>query len=127
MVLKRYIMLMSMSLLLAACSTNTDTKEPSENVEEQKENIEEKDVDKDMTKTRYIVSFNRDVTLEDLKEYGVEESDVINEMDNMNMKTIDLDESQYESLKEAPFVTHIEADEEIGISPGEKEDKSDEM
>lgn len=67
------------------------------------------------------------MTIEVLEKYGIKESDVVNEMDNLNMKTIDLDENQYEKIKDASFVSHIEEDEAVGVLPGEKEDKSDEM
>src|SRR5699024_12398118 len=107
---------------------NTTNKNDNKNTKEiEKKTSEQKEKKEALKKTRYIISFSEPVTVEVLEEYDVKESDVVNEMDNLNMKTIDLDENQYEKIKDAPFVSHIEEDEAVGVPPGEKEDKSDEM
>lgn len=123
--MKRFLVALFLSVFLVACTTSQNDDEKTIDIEEK--NSEQKEEKQTLKKTRYIISFSEPVTVEVLEEYDVKESDVVNEMDNLNMKTIDLDENQYEKIKDAPFVSHIEEDEAVGVPPGEKEDKSDEM
>lgn len=123
--MKRFLVALFLSVFLVACTTSQNDDENTKDVEEK--TSEQKEEKEALKKTRYIISFSEPVTVEILEEYDVKESDVVNEMDNLNMKTIDLDENQYEKIKDAPFVSHIEEDEAVGVPPGEKEDKSDEM
>lgn len=123
--MKRFLVALFLSVFLVACAPSQNDDENTKDVEEK--TSEQKEEKETLKKTRYIISFSEPVTIEVLENYDVKESDIVNEMDNLNMKTIDLDENQYEKIKDAPFVSHIEEDEAVGVPPGEKEDKSDEM
>lgn len=123
--MKRFLVALFLTVFLVACTTSQNDDENTKDVEEK--TSEQKEEKEALKKTRYIISFSEPVTIEVLEKYGIKESDVVNEMDNLNMKTIDLDENQYEKIKDASFVSHIEEDEAVGVPPGEKEDKSDEM
>ena len=123
--MKRFLVALFLTVFLVACTTSQNDDEKTIDIEEK--NSEQKEEEETLKKTRYIISFSEPVTIEVLEKYDVKESDIVNEMDNLNMKTIDLDENQYEKIKDAPFVSHIEEDEAVGVPPGEKEDKSDEM
>ncbi|QYA48664.1 hypothetical protein [Nosocomiicoccus ampullae] len=123
--MKRFLVALFLTVFLVACTTSQNDDEKTIDIEEK--NSEQKEEKQTLKKTRYIISFSEPVTIEVLEKYGIKESDVVNEMDNLNMKTIDLDENQYEKIKDASFVSHIEEDEAVGVPPGEKEDKSDEM
>lgn len=123
--MKRFLVALFLSVFLVACAPSQNDDENTKDVE--KKTSEQKEEKEALKKTRYIISFSEPVTVEVLEKYDVKKSDIVNEMDNLNMKTIDLDENQYEKIKDAPFVSHIEEDEAVGVPPGEKEDKSDEM
>lgn len=123
--MKRFLVALFLSVFLVACTTSQNDDEKTIDIEEK--NSEQKEEKQTLKKTRYIISFSEPVTIEVLEKYDVKKSDIVNEMDNLNMKTIDLDENQYEKIKDASFVSHIEEDEAVGVPPGEKEDKSDEM
>lgn len=123
--MKRFLVALFLTVFLVACTTSQNDDEKTIDIEEK--NSEQKEEKQTLKKTRYIISFSEPVTIEVLEKYGIKESDVVNEMDNLNMKTIDLDENQYEKIKDASFVSHIEEDEAVGVPPGEKENKSDEM
>lgn len=111
--MKRFLVALFLSVFLVACTTSQNDDENTKDVEEK--TSEQKEEKEALKKTRYIISFSEPVTVEVLEEYDVKESDVVNEMDNLNMKTIDLDENQYEKIKDAPFVSHIEEDEAVGV------------
>lgn len=123
--MKRFLVALFLSVFLVACAPSQNDDENTKDVEEK--TSEQKEEKETLKKTRYIISFSEPVTIEVLEKYDVKESDIVNEMDNLNMKTMDLDENQYENIKDAPFVAHIEEDDAVGVPPGKKEDKSDEM